>query len=103
MPRKKSVDSSSSFDGLHVGISVGAIAGGSPWGDVDPIMLSRAITALTSCSYGVILGVTRDGGAMSMTILAGVERKRLYEHESDAMNAALEAVAEWAENVSKIG
>ena len=53
------------------------------WEDADQEELWRAIVAITDAGDAVTLGRTRDGGALSLTILSGDDRVRLYAHGAD--------------------
>ncbi len=48
------------------------------WEDAEPDDLWRTVTAIVNAGDAVTLGRTRDGGALSLTILSGDERIRRY-------------------------
>lgn len=70
---------------------------GLTWGDANPDLVGRAIESVTEAGHAVIFGRTQDGTALSITVLAGDDRSRLYPHTREGVDSALQLLAEWAE------
>lgn len=64
------------------------------WASVDGPSIKRAVDAVTSCGDAITFGRTTDGGALSITILSGTERRKLYASEVDEANDTLAAIIE---------
>lgn len=65
------------------------------WGLADPAMLAWCVTRLTTNGGGVILGSTRDGGALSLTVLYGDDKEKYYITPADDLNRVLKEVGEY--------
>lgn len=64
------------------------------WAQVDGPSIKRAVDSVTSCGDAITFGRTTDGGALSITILSGTERRKLYASEVDEANDTLAAIIE---------
>jgi len=51
-----------------------------------------AVDALLDSGCAIIIGKTQDGGAVSITILAGQERHRTYCADQEELNDAFDAI-----------
>lgn len=91
-PRKQAnVGASPSGDGTIYGRRKrSAIA----WGDLEPDTIGRVIARICDAGYGIVLGKTSDGGALSVTILDGNERYKDYPTSVEDFTA----FADWCEN-----
>lgn len=80
-PRKQAnVGASPSGDGTIYGRRQrSAIA----WGDLAPDTVGRLVARLCDAGYGIVLGKTSDGGALSVTILDGNDRYKDYPSSAD--------------------
>jgi len=58
----------------------------------DAPRASTAIDALLDNGCAIIIGKTQDGGAISITILAGEERHRTYCADQEELNDAFDAI-----------
>jgi hypothetical protein len=61
---------------------------------IDPNTLKRALVAVLKREVGVTLGVTRDGGALSITLLDNGETIREYSRATEDINIYLTGLAE---------
>jgi len=61
---------------------------------IDADTLKRAILSLLQRAVGVTLGVTRDGGALSVTLLDNGETVREYVRATEDVNLYLSGLAE---------
>ena len=91
-PRKQAnIGASPSGDGTIYGRRKrGAIA----WGDLDTDSIGRCVSRLCDAGYGIVLGKTSDGGALSITILDGNERYKDYPTSV----TDFENFVDWCEN-----
>jgi hypothetical protein len=48
------------------------------WGDVDAVTILDALDACQSAGDALLLGATRDGGALVITVCSGDERFKYY-------------------------
>jgi hypothetical protein len=60
----------------------------------DDSSSSLALDRVLAAGHAVMLGHTRDGGALCITILAGSERHRTYCSNDEQLSAALVAMRE---------
>jgi len=61
---------------------------------IDPNTLKRAILELLKRAVGVTFGVTRDGGALSITLLDNGENIREYVRATEDINLYLSGLAD---------
>jgi len=61
---------------------------------IDADALKRAVLSLLKREVGITLGVTRDGGALSVTILDNGETVREYVRATEDVNIYLTGLAE---------
>jgi len=61
---------------------------------IDPNALKRAILSLLQREVGITIGVTRDGGALSFTLLDNGETIREYVRATEDINLYLTGLAE---------
>jgi len=66
------------------------------WGLVNPNILHGAVTCVTARGDGLILSYTADGGALSITVLAGANKPRFYPATVEEAERVLNAIADWA-------
>lgn len=64
------------------------------WSDLDAIKLRGAVDALTRRGCACILGVTSDGGALSLCILDRDTKIREYPHTPLEAEQVLDAILE---------
>lgn len=64
------------------------------WDAADPHQLLAAIVNWTRGGNAVTLGRTSDGGALSLTLLAGGERLKKYAKDADELASLLKALGE---------
>lgn len=64
------------------------------WEDANPDTLWRAVCEVTAAGDALTLSVTRDGGAVVLTVLSGDERVRQYAHGEDEIAELLALVRE---------
>lgn len=63
------------------------------WAMADSAQLADAVAHWTEAGNAITLGRTSDGGALSVTLLAGGERKKLYAANADELDQLLTAIA----------
>jgi len=68
------------------------------WSQIDAELLQETIASVTSAGAAIILGVTSDGGAYSVTILSDDSKMREYPHGKMACEDLLRSVKEWFQN-----
>lgn len=68
------------------------------WEEADPDALWRAIIAATEAGDAIMLGKTRDGGALVLTILSGNDRVKQYAHDAEEIAELLREVRAAAED-----
>ena len=61
---------------------------------IDPDTFKRAVLSLLKRAVGITFGVTRDGGALSITILDDGETVREYVRATEDINLYLTGLAE---------
>jgi hypothetical protein len=66
------------------------------WAKVDEAGILVAIARVTEEGAALLFGVTRDGGALVLTICDGDERLKLYGTSTDEMGVHLREVADSA-------
>lgn len=98
MPVKSQSTQPDPFAGLKGGQDRADIGGGSVWTGTDAKLLLMCVEALTERGDALIIGVTSDGGAGMLTVLSKGQKRRFYEHDSDALNGLLSVIHEWAKN-----
>jgi hypothetical protein len=54
--------------------------------------ITGCLDAIIASGNGLLLGVTRDGGAISLTIMIGEERHRAYATGQEELNQAVEDI-----------
>lgn len=64
------------------------------WGQLEPDAIGRWVARLCDAGYGIVLGKTSDGGALSVTILDGDDRYRDYPSSVEDF----EDLSDWCEN-----
>lgn len=69
------------------------------WEDADADTLWRTIQEVTSQGDAIMFGLTRDGGAVVLTVLSGDERVKQYATGEEEIAALLQLVREAAQDV----
>ena len=64
------------------------------WGEVSPELLLRAVDSWTGDGNAITLGLTSDGGALSITLLSGGDRRKLYAAGVQEAGVLLSRIAE---------
>lgn len=59
------------------------------WTHAHPDELAAAVVRWTDLGNAITFGRTSDGGAVSVTLLAGGQRHKLYAADEDALSAIL--------------
>jgi uncharacterized protein YcgI (DUF1989 family) len=62
------------------------------WEDADQEEIWRTIIAVTNAGDGITLSKTRDGGALSIVLLSGDQRVRLYARGADEVSERLKEI-----------
>lgn len=71
-----------------------ARAASATWEDAEADTLWRTVCEVTAAGDALTLSVTRDGGAVVLTVLSGDERVREYAHNADEIAELLQLVRE---------
>lgn len=69
------------------------------WEDADQETLWRTIQEVTAQGDAIMFGLTRDGGAVVLTVLSGDERVKQYATGEEEIAALLRLVREAAQDV----
>lgn len=78
----------------YAGLSDGPASDPVTWEDVDGRAIKAAISATTADGCALIFSTTSDGGALSVTLLAGSQRHKKYAKSAPlAESLLLELVA----------
>ena len=65
------------------------------WGLANPEMLAWCIASVVKDGGALIFGTTRDGGALSITVLYGDDKEKYYITPSDDLNLKLKEIGEY--------
>jgi hypothetical protein len=65
------------------------------WGLANPEMLAWVVSQLTQGGNAVIFGTTRDGGALSVTVLYGEQKEKYYITPKEDINQVLKELGEY--------
>lgn len=76
----------------YAGFSEGAGAGAVSWEEVDGRLIKAALVAATDDGCAVIFSKTTDGGALSLTLLAGSDRHKKYAKNAEIAESVLHEV-----------
>lgn len=71
-----------------------ARAASATWEEADADTLWRTICEVTAAGDALTLSITRDGGAVVLTVLSGDERVRQYAHGAEEIAELLQLVRE---------
>lgn len=66
------------------------------WAEVDDLAVSQLIAEVTQDGDAVIFGVTRDGGALALTICSGDERGKYYAKSGAEMATQIRDILQLA-------
>lgn len=75
-------------------------AGDAGWGDCDPDLLQGVVVAVTSLGGAVTIGLSRDQGAHSLTLLLDDKRKTLWFNGDADLDEELRKVLEVFSGIS---
>ena len=65
---------------------------GADWGECDPVKLQGVVVGITGLGGAVTVGLSRDQGAYSLTLLLDGERETLWFNGDADLNAELDDV-----------
>lgn len=88
--RKKFKGSASKYEG--VGRSVGKSIKRVSYGDIDPVKIARLVGQVCSDGGAVMFSITSDGGAYSLVLFIGDDRKKLYYPTPEALEQAISEI-----------
>lgn len=71
------------------------------WSRIDTALLHDMVTAVTGGGSAIVIGLSSDGGAMSLTLLSNGEKRRFWAHAAPEMDDLLTTVIEWAAKTAK--
>lgn len=70
------------------------------WDAVDPSLLLQVVQSLSVIKVGLTISTTRDGEAVSLVLLDGDSRTKLYASNADALEELLESIRIQADAMS---
>lgn len=70
--------------------------GAPSWAEVDDLAMCQLVAEVTQDGDAVIFGVTRDGGALALTICSGDERGKYYAKTGTEMAAQIRDILQLA-------
>lgn len=73
---------------------------GADWGACDPDKLQGVVVAITGLGGAVTIGLSRDGGAHSMTLLLDDSRETLWFNGNADLNVELDLVLGKLESIA---
>lgn len=62
------------------------------WAVCDPGLLAEAVTTWTDQGNAITFGLTSDGGAVSVTMLAGGDRRKFYASSLEELEDLLKRI-----------
>lgn len=71
------------------------------WGKVKATTTHKLITACSDNGGAVMFGATRDGGALSVTVLWGNDKAREYIGSYDEVDPVVDDLIEWLTGVKQ--
>lgn len=71
-------------------LSADSAGGEVSWEEVDGRLIKGAIAAASADGCALIFSKTQDGGALSLTLLAGTERHKKYGKSAELMESVLQ-------------
>lgn len=66
------------------------------WRQTDTTELGTTVAHLTKIGGGILLGATREGTGVNVTLFYDDDRQRFYPHGSDELLALLLEIQAWA-------
>lgn len=72
------------------------VKGSVTWDELDPQLLIDTVTAVVGDGCAILLGASRDGGTLVVTICDADERIKYYAATASEMNGHLSAIYETA-------
>ena len=72
-------------------------AGGLTWADISQPLIGEVVQAVTRGGDAILLGTTRDGGALVLTVCSGDQRVKFYSSTELEAAAMLQKVLNIAE------
>lgn len=72
------------------------------WGDVDAVSILDALDACQSAGDALLLGATRDGGALVITVCSGDERFKYYPTSASDAEETLVDITKAARSLAGI-
>lgn len=76
----------------YAGLSQGSDGGEVSWEEVDGRLIKAAIVAASEDGCAIIFSKTSDGGALSLTLLAGNDRHKKYGKSASLTESILHEV-----------
>lgn len=67
-------------------------SGTADWGNADPVLLARAVCAITRDGGAIRLGYTRDGGAFAVGIYENGTAETEYVKPNEDLNVYLQGI-----------
>lgn len=75
-----------------LGTGSGEHSAGADWGNADPRWIQAVIVAISAIGGAASFGLSRDGGAYSLTVLLDGDRQTLWFNRSADLDLELEKV-----------
>jgi hypothetical protein len=67
------------------------------WAEVDQSLLAQAVCEITRDGDAILLGSTRDGNSLVLTVCSGDQRIKFYATSADEANSTLREVIKTAQ------
>lgn len=84
------------YTGAIGGRTAAARVAGNQYGDCDPATLARTVQVVASRGGALLLGCTRDGGNLAVTLFWQEQRVRFYPNSTQQLEFLLIDIEEWA-------
>lgn len=70
-------------------------SGSMDWADCDATLLCATVSAIVLDGDAVLLGGTRDGGTLVLTLISGDDRLKFYAKSAEEMNGHLQEIRDF--------
>lgn len=99
-PSKKGASNTppKAYTGSIGGRTASARAAAEHYTDCDPVTFTRAVHRVARAGGALLLGCTRDGGSLAVTLFWKEERVRFYPAGPEQLEILLENLGDWADS-----
>lgn len=96
MPKSAGNDSSGPGKYAKPSVSGGTVHGAEAFQDVDPLTVHTCLCAVLMAGDGILLGTTRDGGAVVIQMFSGDATDKLYASTALELEDVLQGIQDVA-------